>query len=112
MKVKRVIGRLISHNETVAIWIEDSNMVKHLLWRGMAWEIPKRYAKLKFHRFFGTIPHSLMNADTINILIKGVINVACSNCTKRRTNECPNHYKCYNTLGKPYWEWEGELHDL
>lgn len=108
MKVNRIIDRLISHNEVVAIWVEDTNMTKHLLWRGMAHEIPKKYRKRKFRRFFGTIPRSIVEADTINILLEELIPVLCRTCSKWGTMECPNSFDCFCTILKPHWEWKGE----
>ena len=70
MKVRDIIGPIISHNEIVSIWevvYEEANSYHQQLWHGMAHQIPKEYLIRPFSRIFGTIPESISKADTINI---------------------------------------------
>ena len=74
--VSDLIDTIISHNEIVAIWEPDhsykefhNGRYSKLLWKGMAWNIPKEYSSRLFHRIFGTIPESIDKGDTINILV-------------------------------------------
>ena len=70
-KVKDIIDTIISHNEVVALWIEETDMrYDKRIWRGMAWEIPKQYMDCKFEKIFGTVPRSIVEADTVNIRIE------------------------------------------
>ena len=76
MRVKHLIDKIISHNEIIAIWETRSdaeNGVYHYqLWRGMAWDLSNKRPDLyksKFVKIFGTIPESIIEADTINIEI-------------------------------------------
>jgi hypothetical protein len=75
--VKDLIDTLISHNDIIALWgendpwgeDEDKNH-SYLLWKGMGWNIPNNLSNLEVIRIVGTIPESITEADTINILIK------------------------------------------
>lgn len=72
-EVKDIIDTIISHNEIVALWVkEETEDVRYdkRIWRGMAWEIPKQYMGCKFVKIFGTVPESIVEADTINIRIE------------------------------------------
>ena len=72
-KVKDIIDTIISHNEIVALWYEEpTEDVKYdkQVWRGMAWDIPNVYKECKFIKIFGTVPESIVEADTINIRIE------------------------------------------
>lgn len=70
ISVNDVVGKLFSHNEIVALWrLKKVDNVHYLLWRGMAWDIPREYQSMPFVKVFGTIPESIMQADTINIEI-------------------------------------------
>ena len=75
MLVKDLIDTIFSHNEIIAIWEnreDDGNCFHYLLWRGMAWDLKEKQPNLynsRFQRIFGTIPQSITQADTINILI-------------------------------------------
>lgn len=71
MTVEDVISRLFSHNEIIALWKEVKEEVSYheIIWRGMAWDIPKEYKDCEFVKLFGTIPESIAQADTINIEI-------------------------------------------
>lgn len=75
-KVEMLVDTIISHNEIVALWCEiqskENGRYSELLWRGMAWDIPEEYKKLAVVRLFGTIPESIWQADTINILVEKV----------------------------------------
>lgn len=53
------------------MWIEETEDVRYdkQIWRGMAWDIPKQYMDCKFEKIFGTVPESIVEADTINIRI-------------------------------------------
>lgn len=71
-KVGDTVDRLFSHNEIIAIWEEHKNeeaSPKYMLWKGMAHALPMEYQSRVFVRIFGTIPESIMDADTVNILV-------------------------------------------
>lgn len=69
ISVENVIDKLFSHNEIVALWckVEKDVTYHKLVWRGMAWDIPKKFKSCGFVKFFGTIPQNISQADTINI---------------------------------------------
>lgn len=69
ISVENVIDKLFSHNEIVALWckVEKDVTYQKLVWRGMAWDIPKKFKSCGFVKFFGTIPQNISQADTINI---------------------------------------------
>lgn len=77
LTVGDMVDKWFSHNETVAIWhdIKGENC-HYLLWEGMAWDMPNEFKKLSFIKFFGTIPESIMDADTINIEVTPYIKPA------------------------------------
>lgn len=72
LEVGGAVDVLFSHNEIVALWHEqgEERGTKYLLWRGMAWDIPKQYKTMPVIRFFGTIPQRFSESDTINIIIE------------------------------------------
>lgn len=72
LKLGNAVDVLFSHNEIVALWHEqgEERGIKYLLWRGMAWDIPKQYKTMPVVRFFGTIPQNFSESDTINIIIE------------------------------------------
>lgn len=75
-KVKDLIDKVISHNEIVAIWERRKNKEGRysvLLWRGMAWDIPKEYLDRTFLKIFGTVPESITEADTVNIAVTPIL---------------------------------------
>lgn len=69
ISVENVIDKLFSHNEIVALWckVEKDVTYHKLVWRGMAWDIPKKFKSCGFVKFFGTIHQNISQADTINI---------------------------------------------
>ena len=72
-EVGNLIDKIFSHNEIVALWYEEpTEDVRYdkQIWRGMAWDIPKVYRECKFIKIFGTVPESIVEADTINIRIE------------------------------------------
>lgn len=72
-EVGDLIDKAFSHNEIVALWIEEATedvRYDKRIWRGMAWDIPKVYKECKFIKIFGTVPESIVEADTINIRIE------------------------------------------
>ena len=82
MKIKKALNKLFSHNEIIALWCETNKGFKVLLWRGEAWKLSEEYKNLRISRIFGTIPETITQADTINILIKAKpIPVACTSYT-------------------------------
>lgn len=110
MKIKRAAGRLFSHNETIALWVSTNHQSKVLFWSGSAWKLPKEYEKLRIERVFGTIPQSILTADTINLLIHHrEIVVDCSTCRNRKSTECTNTSECDIYVGKPHWDWNNKL---
>lgn len=113
MKLKNAVGKLFSHNETIALWYETDQHFKVLLWRGSAWKLSKEHEKLCIARFFGTIPQSICEADTINILIKSKpIHVGCSTCAHfYGTDSCPWEKECLSCVEMPHWEWEKSMWD-
>ena len=77
LTVGDMIDKWFSHNETVAIWHDKKGENCHyLLWEGMGWDIPNEFKELSFIKFFGTIPESIMDADTINIEVAPYIKPA------------------------------------
>ncbi len=77
LTVGDMIDKWFSHNETVAIWHDKKGENCHyLLWKGMGWDIPNEFKELSFIKFFGTIPESIMDADTINIEVAPYIKPA------------------------------------
>lgn len=75
-KVKDLIDTIISHNEIVGIWERRKNKEERydvLLWRGMAWDIPKEYLDRTFLKIFGTVPESITKADTVNIAVTPIL---------------------------------------
>ena len=110
MKLKNAVGKLYCHNEIVALWFETDQGFKTLMWRGEVWRIPEKFEKLRIARFFGTIPQSILEADTINILIKSKpIKVGCHTCIKWGRMDCPNSAECYCDPTKPHWEWNESM---
>lgn len=78
-KVKDLIDTIISHNEIVGIWERRKNKEKRyhaLLWKGMAWDIPKEYLDRTFLKIFGTVPESITEADTVNISVTPILKSA------------------------------------
>ena len=71
ISVSELVDKLFSHNETIALWEKRKDEISYhyLLWKGMAWDIPKEYAKCKFVKMFGAISEKIENADVINIEI-------------------------------------------
>lgn len=71
-KVCDLVDKIFSHNEIVALWKEEKDEISYhkLLWRGMAWDIPSEYKNCKFVKIFGTIPESIVEADTINVEVE------------------------------------------
>ena len=73
MKLKKAIGNIFSHNEIVGIWKmkkdEYGNKCSTLVWRGMAFELPKKYLRSKNWKIFGTIPDNTSDMLLINIHI-------------------------------------------
>lgn len=69
ISVENVVDKLFSHNEIVALWykVEKDVTYHKLVWRGMAWDIPKKFKSCGFVKFFGTIPQNISKADVINI---------------------------------------------
>lgn len=77
LTVGDMVDKWFSHNETVAIWHDKKGENCHyLLWKGMGWDIPNEFKELSFIKFFGTIPESIMDADTINIEVAPYIKPA------------------------------------
>ncbi len=63
---------LFSHNEIIALWVEESNedgRYHQEFWRGEAWKLPEKFKYAYINKFFGTIPESMMEADTLNICV-------------------------------------------
>lgn len=78
LTVGDMIDKWFSHNETVAIWHDKKGENCHyLLWKGMGWDIPNEFKELSFIKFFGTVPESIMDADTINVEVAPYIKPAC-----------------------------------
>lgn len=71
-KLHETVDKFFSHNEVVALWKKEKDEISYhkLLWRGMAWDIPKEYKTCRFVKIFGTIPESIAEADTINIEVE------------------------------------------
>lgn len=71
-KVGDTVDRMFSHNEIIALWEEhkqEEASPKYLLWKGMAHALPPEYKGRIFARVFGTVPESIVDADTVNILV-------------------------------------------
>lgn len=64
---------LVSHNDTICIWKPIDSTADEALWRGPFWQCPQKYLDTQLDRIFGCIPESIVEADTINIRIKGKI---------------------------------------
>lgn len=69
-KVEDIIDKIISHNEDIALWHKTEERNSKLLWRGMAHEIPDEHKTSLFKRIFGTVPETIAEADTVNILVE------------------------------------------
>jgi hypothetical protein len=72
-EVKDIIDTIISHNEIVALCVEEETedvRYDKQIWRGMAWDIPNSYKGCRFVKMFGTVPESIAESDTINIRIE------------------------------------------
>ena len=72
-EVGDLIDKVFSHNEIVALWCEEKTedvRYDKQIWRGMAWDMPRGYRGCKFLKIFGTVPESIVEADTINIRIE------------------------------------------
>lgn len=70
-KLEYMIDDIFSHNEIVALWVNEPGKHLHLrVWRGMAWDIPKALKECEFVNIFGVVPETIDKADTINICIK------------------------------------------
>ena len=72
MKVIDIIDNIISHNEIIALWVEEKDTIHYhrLVWKGMAHQLPDNMKNLKFCKIFGCIPEDIMEADTINIEVE------------------------------------------
>ena len=72
-KLGDIIGRIISHNETVTLMFETEvcsfRGLQHF-WHGMAWNIPKEYLELPFVKIHGVVPDKITEADTIWIEVR------------------------------------------
>ncbi len=71
--VSGLIDVIFSHNSIIALYEEhpeEEGRPMYEVWRGMAHELPKQYKQRKFVRIFGSIPQSIVCADTINILVE------------------------------------------
>ena len=68
-----VLLDLVSSNETVCIWQSEGQFTDSMLWQGPFWQCPQKYLDTQLDKIFGCIPESIMEADTINIRIKGKI---------------------------------------
>ena len=80
-----VIDKIISHNEIVSIWKPLDSSASKEIWHGMAHEMPGSIMNLPFDRIFGTIPESITQADTINILIY-------NECSANKILDTPDAY--------------------
>lgn len=70
-KVGDLPDRIFSHNAIISIWVDvPEEHYAQRLWRGMAWDIPEEYKEMPFKEIFGSIPESLCEADTINVLVE------------------------------------------
>jgi len=108
MKLKHAIDNLFSHNEIVALWIQTTEGSKYCFWRGMAWKLPQKYINCKISKIFGTVPLSITEADTINILVKHKpIEPKCKNCIHFIfSDECINCCRLINNKDKEdMWKW-------
>lgn len=96
MKVIDLFDSLISHNEVIALWVDIGRACKECTWRGMAHELPDEYKNKSVVRIFGTIPPSITEADTINILYAeskdGTIHGAFSYSGTRARNANKRYY--------------------
>lgn len=79
-KVGTLPDNLFSHNSLIALWYDkpDDKGYSHLLWRGMAWDIPEEYKELRLIEIMGIIPESIDKADAINLLVTPYIWSACT----------------------------------
>lgn len=78
-EVKDLIDKVIGHNEIVAIWERrkgEEGRYHFFLWQGMAWEIPDEYLNRTFLKIFGTVPDSILKADTVNIAVTPIVKSA------------------------------------
>ena len=72
-KIKDWIDNIFSHNEIIALWetLYDDDLSYHsLIWRGEAWRLPEEYKSYEAINIFGTIPETIIKADTINIEVE------------------------------------------
>lgn len=71
LKLIDLIDTIISHNEIVALWEDDSKEphFSNLLWKGMAHKIPSNYLNYTFERITGVVADSIYNSDWIHIHI-------------------------------------------
>lgn len=70
-KVGDMIDKFFSHNTIIALWYDDpvDKHHSHLLWCGMAWDIPEDYKSLRFAKFMGVVAERIDKSDTLNIKI-------------------------------------------
>ena len=71
-KVGDMIDKFFSHNTRIALWYEDptDRHYSNMLWRGMAWNIPKNYKALTFVKFMGIVADNISESDILNIKIE------------------------------------------
>lgn len=76
MTVKELMGSLVDTNEVVALWGQFSNndfydniYTTARMWKGMGHQIPDNFMSWNVVGIKGFIPESLIEADTINIVI-------------------------------------------
>lgn len=68
-----ILLNIVSHNETICIWAPVDSHSDMTLWHGPFWQCPQKYLDIELDKIFGCIPESIVEADTINIRIKGAV---------------------------------------
>lgn len=71
-KVGDMVDKFFSHNTVIALWYDDptDKRCSHLLWHGMAWDIPEKHMSLPFVKFMGIVAESIDKSDTLNIKVE------------------------------------------
>lgn len=68
-KLDEAIDVLFSHNSVIALWYSPANEGTVRLWRGEAWALPDEYRNLLIMEFFGAVADTVLESDTINMMV-------------------------------------------
>lgn len=68
-KLDKAIDVLFSHNSVIALWYSSADEGNVRLWHGEAWALPDEYRNLIITEFFGAVADTVLESDTINMMV-------------------------------------------